>query len=450
LQVKFTGQVKIPELDSPGVPAVILIEDPQAELLVEGESLGRWSLVDVRAERLVANAFSLDLDGDEVTFIADDPIDFAYGGVEQMANIWARYKTMTLPRRVVATSRSRRGIKPSRVGDLRTAIEETISSPAPSAPLPGLETRAPRPQPVPEPVVEPVAKVEPVVEPVAKVEPVVEPVAKVEPVVEPVAKVEPEQVPEVESEEVINPRLEREPPRVISMGPTTKDSIFKDGVPWAKKRQEEPPVPVEPTPPPRPLEPTPPPRPLEPTPSPRPVVKPAIESAEEPRPKEPVQEPRRPKEPVQEPRLTPEEPVPWLDPSASPTPEGPRHLEPAAASSAEPSTGSGSADGFVVDLGAFEERDRSPVSGDRSDGNLPGRSKPEPVPSRDEAPTDDRVLEPAMSTATEKGGLMGAVRSAFVRNRDVHDHHYVTAPGGMGIVRHICEDCGHISIGVSE
>ncbi|MDH3189685.1 MAG: hypothetical protein OEM39_03475, partial [Acidimicrobiia bacterium] len=59
--MKFTGQIRIPDLDHPGVPAVVLIEENQTELLMQGESLGRWSLVDVRADRLIANAFSLAL-----------------------------------------------------------------------------------------------------------------------------------------------------------------------------------------------------------------------------------------------------------------------------------------------------------------------------------------------------------------------------------------------------
>ena len=97
--MRFSGQVRVPEIDHPGVPAIFLIEDGQAEILLEGESLGRWSLFDVHASRLVSSAFSVKLGDDEITFIADEPMDFAYKGVEHMATEWARYKTMTLPRR---------------------------------------------------------------------------------------------------------------------------------------------------------------------------------------------------------------------------------------------------------------------------------------------------------------------------------------------------------------
>jgi hypothetical protein len=50
----------------------------------------------------------------------------------------------------------------------------------------------------------------------------------------------------------------------------------------------------------------------------------------------------------------------------------------------------------------------------------------------------------------ERSGLLGAVRSAFARNKTSHEHEFVEAPGGIGIVRQICADCGYISIGVSD
>ena len=120
--MKFTGQVRVPEVDHPGVPATIVVEEGQTEVFLEGESLGRWSLFDVQAARLVSSAFSLSLNGEEITFIADEPVDFAYKGVDHMAGVWARYKSMTIPRRVVAVGRSRRGTLPSRIPELREAM----------------------------------------------------------------------------------------------------------------------------------------------------------------------------------------------------------------------------------------------------------------------------------------------------------------------------------------
>ena len=126
--MKFTGQVRVPEVDHPGVPATIVVEAGQTEVFLEGESLGRWSLFDVHASRLVSSAFSLSLGGEEITFIADEPVDFAYKGVDHMAETWARYKAMTIPRRVVAVGRSRRGTLPSRIAELRDAMLQNLES----------------------------------------------------------------------------------------------------------------------------------------------------------------------------------------------------------------------------------------------------------------------------------------------------------------------------------
>ncbi|MFP4074716.1 MAG: hypothetical protein ACLFVZ_11830, partial [Actinomycetota bacterium] len=130
--MKFSGELKFPEIDHPGVPINFIIEGSQAELTVGGESLGRWSLYDVHARRLVASAFQIDLDGTEVTFVADDPIDFAYRGVEHMAETWAKIKSKGLATRSLAVRKSRKGTTPSRIEDMKSAMVsnlETVSEP---------------------------------------------------------------------------------------------------------------------------------------------------------------------------------------------------------------------------------------------------------------------------------------------------------------------------------
>jgi hypothetical protein len=86
-------------------------------------------------------------------------------------------------------------------------------------------------------------------------------------------------------------------------------------------------------------------------------------------------------------------------------------------------------------------------------------ARPEMVVDLDHLHIDESTsLEPdlellfagAPSPEGEKSGLLGAVRSAFARNKTSHEHEFVEAPGGIGIVRQICADCGYISIGVSD
>ena len=128
--MRFTGQVRIPEVDHPGIPATILIEENQVEILLDGEGLGRWSLYDVHARRLVSAAFQLELDGEEITFVADEPIDFAYRGVDHMAEAWARIKAMRAIPRSMAVKKSRVGTKPSRIAELRHVMEVNLEAEA--------------------------------------------------------------------------------------------------------------------------------------------------------------------------------------------------------------------------------------------------------------------------------------------------------------------------------
>ncbi len=430
--MKFKGQVKIPQLDSPGVPAVILIEDPQTELFVEGESLGRWSLADVRAERLIASAFSLDLDGDEVTFIADDPINFAYGGVDEMAKVWARYKTMTMPRRMVATSRSRKGTKPSRIGDLRSAIEETLSSPT-SKPAASPPAQSERPfvpaDPIPDPVASPVER-EAVLSDAVETEPTVEFEAietleweTLQPPVDesrtPIGGVDEEPTEGMSGEEMVEP--------VQVPRPSNQESVFKDVVPWAGKAEGEhvgsEAGEVEP-------------EPIAPEPAPTVGALPIAASANlaDTAAAEPILD-SGPDRDVREETLPDDDDlsVPWLEPAAAGPPETPQPTAPPVVVERDPPPAP-EPPRYVVDLGAFEQAERAVA-------------RVEPTPPDD---PDQMALEPAMAGTGERGGIMGAVRSAFVRNRDVHDHEYVAAPGGIGIVRNICTHCGHISIGVAE
>lgn len=124
--MRFAGQIRLPDLDHPGVPVTFLVEDNQAELILDGETLGRWSLFDVHARRLLASAFQVELGGTEITFIAGQPMDFAYRGVEHMAEVWARFKAMNFIRRFFAVKRSRRGAIQSRIGELQAAMLDNL------------------------------------------------------------------------------------------------------------------------------------------------------------------------------------------------------------------------------------------------------------------------------------------------------------------------------------
>jgi hypothetical protein len=415
--VKFTGQVRVPEIDHPGVPATILVEDDQVEVFLEGESLGRWSLYDVEASRLVSAAFSLSLDNEEITFIADEPVDFAYKGVDHMAEEWARFKSMTMPRRVVAVGRSRRGTLPSRIGELRAAMLQNLETAGRGVPrLAPVETVGQTTIAPPEPA--PITPATPMEPAAAKPDTEFRPA--------PVEEVGPQVNEEKE------PSIPDSPPRL------------RPGAGLFARRLDLP-APAADTP--------------EPIPAPPPVPEPvfrspwdepaheAVARAEPDRVEEPEPLPPLPvvPEPVVEPEqvFAPAHPVPERD---LPVPSQEEEAEPVAPAAAAEvpelvkellgtSSDEGGEEGardLVVDLGHYEGRG--------SQGEQPA-----------EVQSDGK--EPVLTGAPpepERAGLLGAVRSAFARNKVVHEHAFVEAPGGIGIVRQICEECGYISIGVSD
>ncbi|MGH8914170.1 MAG: hypothetical protein ACRDZM_06600 [Acidimicrobiia bacterium] len=395
--VKFTGQVRVPEIDHPGVPATVLVEDDQVEVFLEGESLGRWSLFDVQASRLVSSAFSLSMGGEEITFIADEPVDFAYKGVDHMAEVWARYKSMAIPRRVVAVGRSRRGTVPSRIGDLRAAMLQNLEAAGRGVPRLGpIGTVRDR-------FSEPLERHE---VPAAVVEP--EPTEPPDPsVVERVFRPSPVQDVRPADEDMEAPAP---PARGVRPGPglfRTVASKPADPVPeasdmgavFAEPEMENPP-PASPWD-----------EPITDEPQPAPAAGP-------------------PKEPI-EPAPVPESPP---EPVAAEVPELVKEL----LSTSSDEGGEEGARDLVVDLGHYEGRKAQEAGPDD-----------EPPPAQ---PAKQPVFTgaPAPASPVERGGLLGAVRSAFARNKAVHEHEFVEAPGGIGIVRQICAECGYISIGVSD
>ncbi len=423
----------MPEVDHPGIPATIVVENGLAEVLLDGESLGRWSLYDVHAARLVSSAFSLSLDGEEITFIADEPVDFAYKGVEHMAGVWARYKAMTIPRRVVAVGRSRRGTMPSRIPELREAMLQNLQtagrSPSYFSPAPD----SPAPEPEPAPWAKRLEAYSSVPAPVDETEAI------------PIQKPAPPQLADTSEAEV---------PKAVEPPEAAEPSEALES-PEARVVPQEVEVtdPVEPPGRSAPSTPS-----LRPGPGliPRQVTRAPFEavsgSAEPPDWDAAWEEPPVYEEPSYE-ELPPDAALAFFDEEQGKD-EGPAedditpvtiHEEAATEQESWPTVIADEDSGpkeVVVDLGHLEvDKEVSPSS-----------------------PVDDRVgqgetLEPDLELLFagaplpegERSGLFGAVRSAFARNRGgTHEHQFVEAPGGIGIVRQICADCGYISIGVSD
>ncbi|MGD2101636.1 MAG: hypothetical protein PVG83_05315 [Acidimicrobiia bacterium] len=431
--MRFPGELKFPDLDHPGVPVEFHIEGAQAELKLEGESLGKWSLYDVRADRLIASAFLVKLGEDEVTFVADDPIDFAYRGVEHMANTWAGMKAKRIGARGLAVSRSRRGTIESRLDEVRQAMEENLGQ----RPIAG----------------EPVASAGTAVEeaPTAHVETATDWDRRDEVGEIPSIGEEPSEVPEPESPAVTSAetttpdlteeqaRLEDERRRLeeeraelerqraeaeqreanlfeayrleVQRLEAEREELRRQAAMAAERAAAEPgssPADIE-----------------------------SIDDEFEDVAAEPEEIGAEPEEvgvetePVSTGGSGDEEPVPE---APIPSDDEDEEKEPAADRDEERAdVGSGR----LVDLKDFEDgRDKEPP--------------PPSAPSRPPQPEPQPETQPALAgaSAKEKAGLMGAVRAAFRGGARDHEHQFTEAPGGLGITRYVCEDCGYVSISV--
>jgi hypothetical protein len=375
--VKFNGELKFPEIDHPGVPVTFLVEGTLAELVVEGESLGRWSLYDIHARRLVASAFQIDFDGAEVTFVADDPVDFAYRGVDHMAETWAGIKSKRIANRALAVRKSRRGTSPSRLDDMRAAMQANLNAQSAPRQIAGEEVTS---KETGEPTITTSSapggsdwdrRDQAGAIPLVGSEPAPPPV--------PLPSLDPQLSEEARL-------IEEEKQRIVDE--------------WAKLEEER--------------------RRAEQQEADR------IEAfrLEMQRLEEERAELRRQAADLVEPDEQPEAAGGVDDPSTKPEAEKP-HPGPEPVFADEP-TG-------VLDLNGLEK-----------DEPAPGAQQP---PSSAPKPGPQAQPEPAMAgAAKDRSGLMGAVRAAFKSGTKDHEHQFIEAPGGIGIVRYVCEECGYVSI----
>jgi hypothetical protein len=86
--VQFKGSVRAPGDKDPGVRVVLEIDEYHLEIRRDSELIGRYYLADVEVARDIAERFILFLGEDEVEFLADDALQFAYGGVTAMQDGW--------------------------------------------------------------------------------------------------------------------------------------------------------------------------------------------------------------------------------------------------------------------------------------------------------------------------------------------------------------------------
>lgn len=85
--MRYRGTLFVPgELSGEGLPVTVTVSDRHLELAAGDESLGRYPLWDVTAERVAGDRFDLVLSGDRVVFEADDAIAFSYDAIPHITS----------------------------------------------------------------------------------------------------------------------------------------------------------------------------------------------------------------------------------------------------------------------------------------------------------------------------------------------------------------------------
>ncbi len=88
----FKGRLRLPGDAGEGIPIDMTLEDVYLSLDSGGEEFGEWRLDVVEINRLFSNQFSLMLDGEEMVFVANDALGFAYDGLSFIEEVQSRLK----------------------------------------------------------------------------------------------------------------------------------------------------------------------------------------------------------------------------------------------------------------------------------------------------------------------------------------------------------------------
>jgi hypothetical protein len=104
-----------------------VVDDFHLEILRGPDLMGRWYLADVEVKREIAERFTLFLGDDEMEFLADDALVFAYEGVTRMQEGWVNAKKRKRRhRRAAADAARRKDEAPVESGPVPVKVEEPL------------------------------------------------------------------------------------------------------------------------------------------------------------------------------------------------------------------------------------------------------------------------------------------------------------------------------------
>jgi len=79
--VRFKGQLLLPSERGPGLPVDLEVADHHLAVVSEQDELGAWPLEAIRARRIRGDTFAITVAGEDLHFVPDDTISFAYIGM---------------------------------------------------------------------------------------------------------------------------------------------------------------------------------------------------------------------------------------------------------------------------------------------------------------------------------------------------------------------------------
>lgn len=85
--MRFKGQLLIPAEPGPGLVVDLEVADQHLAVVSDGGKLGAWPLDSVRVRRLQGDTFAMTVAGEDLHFVADDTISFAYDGIQAIEQI---------------------------------------------------------------------------------------------------------------------------------------------------------------------------------------------------------------------------------------------------------------------------------------------------------------------------------------------------------------------------
>lgn len=435
----FKGRLRLPNDPGEGIPIDLELEDVFLSLESGGEDFGEWRLDTVEIKRLFSNQFAMQLDGEEMVFIADDALGFAYEGLSAIEDVQSRLSKRRIFKGRKPKKKSVAGA-PEPDADESEPEDAPIVDPTPDVSMPEVVPFFPESSPSFAESVAESAVVDDSIAPVAPRpievdEPAVEPKTPSSP--PPVVKAEPEAAPEAvqPAASVENPAQVEQPvagSEPIEAGEDEDDElVIEDVSPYGYVPVASAPVDQRPI--------------LEPEQSDNEIE---IEEAAPAtgavlREVHPLGEPASP---------TSAEINPLGEPPEPEQPEPAAEVEVAEPSAAMPEAESAPA--IEVDARTEEAASAPAPEGDSSffaqwssNGHAAPEAETAPEPDADadepqNAPQTQKAGRHARSAPKSRSSLFGRKKS---REPEAHEHSYESSKTVGGITRRVCAICGHVS-----